>query len=433
MSVDNAVSTIKSNLDQGIFDWDVTHGELIENNQKVGDLSPKERNELISKLSDDDLKNWTQEIDGLNGPLTFSERQDLYNKLAEGLDGTQLTRLVKAFDGNPGGREALGTAVAEHASSEAKVAFIEATKGSINGDYKATAGRDGNAETVVISKVLGSLSNDPAAFDSAVKSLSDEQLKAVMTVGVGRLYVANPMGNTTGKTYFEPSAALGILDAAAKSSDPEVKGRVFEAATEQFNLLEGGLADKPFTDAVTKLINSDPNGLVNELQTRTDPTGKSLVAYTKEMLNSGKKEDLQNLLVRLQQGNNGQGNAFDNFSNVDIARNIGFFAGATAAAINSITDDAEGQADLLKNIFGTGFGAAGAVNPPAGIIASVGNGITAITVDGIIDGVKNKNTDLKQAMYELAIPRGPDGKINTDGTGYDAFNASFAAVAEVNR
>ena len=431
--VDNAVSKIKDNLYEGIFDWDVTHGELIDNNHKISDLTPQQRNEAISKLSDDELKHWTGEIDGWNGPLTASERQDLYNKLAEGLDGKQLTRLVKAFDGNPGGREALGDAVAMYASSDAKVAFIAATKGSINGDYKATQGRDGNAETVVLAKVLGSLSNDPTAFNNAVKSLSESQLKAVMTVGLGRNYVADYTGMRAGTTFFEPSATLGILDAATKSSDPEVKGRVFEAATEQFDLVDGSAVDGPLRDAMTKLVQSDPNGLVNELQTRTDPTGKSLVAYTQKMLEAGKKTELQNLLVQLQQGNDGKGNAYQNFSNPDVARNVGFFAGATAAAINNISDNAQARGDLLKNIFGTGFGAAGAYNFPVGVVASVGNGLTSVVIDDIVDGVKNGNKDLKQAMYELAIPRGPDGKINMAGTGYDAFNASFAAVAEVNR
>jgi hypothetical protein len=429
--VDNAVNTIKSNLDQGIFDWDVTHGELLDNNKKVIELTPEQRNELISKLSDDDLKNWTQEIDGLSGALTASERQELFNKLAEGVDGEQLTRLVKAFDGSPGGREALGTAVAQHGSSEAKVAFLEATKGSINGDYKATQGRDGNAEAVVAAKVLGSLGNDPGAFDKAVKSLNEAgKLEAVITVGLGRNHVA---AANTSRTYFEPSATVGILNAAAKSSDPEVKGLVFKAATEQFDIVEGSTADKPLTDALSKLVDSDPNGLVNELQSRSDITGKSLVAYTTEMLESGKEQDLRNQLVRLQQGNDGTGSAFENFSDPKTARNVGFFLGATAAGINDITDNAESQGDLLKNIFGAGFGAAGAVNPPAGAIASVGNGITAITIDNIVDGVKDGNKELKQALYELAIPRGPDNVINMQGTGYDAFNASFGAVAEVNR
>lgn len=431
--VSTATSTIQDNLDQGIFDWDVTHGELIENSEAVANLTPEQRNELLANLSDDDLKNWTQEIDGLNGALSASEREELFNNLVEGLDGEQLTRLVEAFDGSPGGRQALGNAVAAHASPEAKVAFIAATKDSINGDYSAMEGRDGNPETLVIAKVLASLSGDQAAFDNAIKSLSPDQLEDVLAVGLGRSYVADTTGYTAGSYFFEPSAALGIIQAAANSSDLQVKGQVFEAATQHFNTVEGLSPDASYTDAITGLVQSDPNGLVNELQSRTDLTGESLAAYAKEMINSGKQQDLQNLLVQMQQGNDGSGNAYENFSDPAFARNLGFFTGAIAAGINSITDDAQSQADLLKNIFGAGFGAAGAANPPAGVIASIGNGITSIAIDGIVDNLKEGNIDLKQAMYELAIPRGPDNKVNMEGTGYDAFNASYVAVAENNR
>ena len=138
------------------------------------------------------------------------------------------------------------------------------------------------------------------------------------------------------------------------------------------------------------------------------------------------------LLVVTRDDTHGTGNAFENFSDPAFARNLGFMTGAIAAAINSITGDAQAQADMLGNIFGVGFGLGGMANPPAGVIATVGNGITSAIISDIIDGVAEGNTDLKQAMYELAIPRGEEGEVNMAGTGYDAFNASFAAVAELH-
>src|SRR5690606_22836878 len=68
--ISNAVDTVKDRLDQGVFDWDVTHGDLTDISRTVAGLSPDERNELVSELSDYDLKNWTQEIDGLSGSLS---------------------------------------------------------------------------------------------------------------------------------------------------------------------------------------------------------------------------------------------------------------------------------------------------------------------------------------------------------------------------
>ena len=425
--VNGAVDTIRDRMSYGAFDWVVSDQDVRDSMAALADLSPSERNEAISQLDDTALERLTGNAEEMGA----SERQEVYNKLVEGLDGTQLGRLAQTFGGdNRIGRVDFANAVASHASTDAKVAFIAATKDSINGDYSATQGQDGNPETLAVAKVLASLSNDQAAFDSAVKSLSEGQLEDVIAVGLGRNYY--PTYNT-GSYSFDPSAALSIIDAATNSTDLQVKGAVFEAATKHFNTVDGLAPDNSYRDAITSLIESDPNGLVNELQSRTDLTGSSLVDYAKEMLESGKEQDLRNLLVQMQQGNDGKGNAFGNFSDPAFARNLGFLTGSIAAAINSITDDAESQADLLKNIFGTAFGAGGAANPAAGVIASVGNGITAVTIDGIVDGVKNGNKDLKQALYELAIPRGPDGSVNMTGTGYDAFNASYAAVAEVNR
>lgn len=428
--VNGAVDTIQDRMSYGAFDWVVSDQDVRDSMAALAELSPSERNQAISQLDDTALERLTGNAEEMDA----GERQDVYNKLVEGLDGTQLGRLAKTFGGSDRiGRVDFANAVASHASADAKVGFIAATKDSINGDYSATQGQDGNPETLAIAKVLASLSNDQAAFDSAVKSLSEGQLEDVIAVGLGRDFYPDFSGQTAGSYSFDPSAALGIIEAATNSADLQVKGAVFEAATKHFNTVDGQAPDNSYRDAITSLIKSDPNGLVNELQSRTDLTGSSLADYAKEMLESGKEQDLRNLLVQMQQGNDGTGNAFENFSDPAFARNLGFLTGSIAAAINSITDDAQSQGDLLKNIFGTAFGAGGAANPAAGVIASVGNGITSVTIDSIVDSVKDGNKDLKQALYELAIPRGQDGSVNMTGTGYDAFNASYAAVAEVNR
>ena len=430
--VNDAVNTIQDRMSYGAFDWVVSDQDVKDSMAALAELSPSERNEAISKLDDKALERLT----GNAEEMSANERQDVYNKLVEGLDGTQLSRLAETFGGdNRIGRVDFANAIASHASTDAKLAFIKATKDSINGDYSATQGQDGNPETLAIAKVLASLSNDQTAFDSAVKSLSEGQLEDVIAVGLGRNYYASASPYNAGSFSFDPSAALGIIDAASNSTDLQVKGAVFEAATKHFNTVDGLSPDNSYRDAITDLIKSDPNGLVNELQFRTDVAGSSLVAYAKEMLESGQEQGLRDLIVQMQQGNDGQGNAFENFSDPAFARNLGFLTGATAAAINSITQDAEAQANMLKNIFGTLLFAGGAANPGATVIASLGNGITAAMIDGAVDKVKNGDGSaetLKQALFDLAMPRDPEGNVNSEGTGYDAFVASYAAVAEVN-
>ena len=81
------VNTIRENLSESWTKWDVSEGDLLENNQVISDLDPAERNQVISELTDEDLSKWAGEINGLLGSLSESDRQALFNDLANGLDG----------------------------------------------------------------------------------------------------------------------------------------------------------------------------------------------------------------------------------------------------------------------------------------------------------------------------------------------------------
>ena len=180
--VSGAVDTIRDRMSYGVFDWVVSDQDVRDSMAALAELSPEERNEAISRLDDKALERLT----GNAEDMSASERQDVYNRLVEGLDGEQLSRLARTFGGNDRiGRVDFANAVASHASTEAKLAFIEATKDSIDGEYSAMQGQDGNPETLAIAKVLASLSGDQAAFDTAVKSLSESQLEDVIAVGLG--------------------------------------------------------------------------------------------------------------------------------------------------------------------------------------------------------------------------------------------------------
>lgn len=238
MSVDSAVSVAKDRLKQDWLDWDVTKGDLDAISREVAGLSPAERNQFVSKLSDDDIKNWTQEIDGVMGSLSAGERGTLFNQLAEGMDATQAARFVRAFDGSSGGRTALADAIASHGSSEAKAGFVDAVKGDINADYSATQGTWGNAETVAAGKVLASLSGDPQAFQQAVASLSPEQLQDVMKVGLGQRHIVDFSGYTAGTNQYDPATLTGILN-AAQGTDLSTRTAVFAATMPALREMQG--------------------------------------------------------------------------------------------------------------------------------------------------------------------------------------------------
>lgn len=451
--VDDAVSTIQDNLSEGWTDWDVSHGDLIENNNVLSGLSPGQRNEAIGQLSDGDLDKWADEINGTLGELSVSERQDLFNTLAEGLDGEQLARVTAAFEGHDGSIAELGRAIGERAPATVRVDYVErmaeqTTSGDkldIDAGFGYASSTRGDPEAVAVGEVLSSLSDDPASFDRAVAALGDDQLEAVLESAAGGSMTTVSGGHASSTSVdYDPGLLADIVNAAARSDDAATKARVFEGAAGQLQDIQdaGGLMTpyigqsedvSAVADAMGNLLDSDPNGIVTQLRTNNDPSGQAMVSYTAGLLASGQEDRVRDTIVRLQQGNDGGGNAYDAFKDPVVSRNLGYFTGATAASINNITSDREAQADMLKNIFGAGFGAAGAANPAAGVIASVGNGITAQTIDSIVDAVADGDKELKQALYELGIPRDASGAINDDGPGVDSYNAAFAAVAEANR
>lgn len=451
--VNDAVNTVRDNLSEGWTDWDVSHGDLLENNRVLAGLTPEQRNEAIAKLGDGDLDKWADEIHGTLGDLSASERQDLFNTLAEGLDGEQLARVTAAFEGHGGSIAELGQAIADRAPATVRVDYVERMAGqTTSGDqhdidvglgYSNSTRTD--PEAIAVGKVLASLSDDPASFDRAVAKLSDKQLDAVLESAAGSSMTTVSGGYSSSTSVdYDPALLAGIVNAAARSDDAATKARIFEGAADQLQDIQdaGGLFTpyvgqkddiSAVADAMGNLLDSDPNGIVTQLRTSNDPSGQAMVSYTAGLLASGQEDRVRDTIVRLQQGNDGAGNAYDAFKDPVVSRNLGYFTGATAAAINDVTSGREAEADMLKNIFGAGFGAAGAANPAAGVIASVGNGITAQAIDSIVDAVAEGDKELKQALYELGIPRDASGAINDEGAGVDSYNAAFAAVAEANR
>ncbi|MCD9032614.1 hypothetical protein LDO32_12845 [Luteimonas sp. Y-2-2-4F] len=290
MSVDSAVDLTKDRLSQGILDWDVSKSDLDDISEAVGQLSPSERNEFIGKLSDDDIKNWTQEIDGLMGSLSAGERADLFNQLAEGMDGTQAARFIGAFDGSAGGRQALAEAIASHGTSEAKLGLVDSLKDRIDGQYSATAGTWGNAETVAIGEVLASLADDPNAFQAAVAALSPQQLQDVMSVAMGRRHIVDFSGQTPGFNTYDTGALTGILN-AAQGTDLKTREAVFAAAMPQLEAMQGdtggrmggaGASIDAVADAMGNVLNAEEAQNAGLVDVPEAPKGVDMEANVQE-------------------------------------------------------------------------------------------------------------------------------------------------------
>lgn len=465
-TVNEAIDTIKDHLSQGFTDWDVTHGDLVGINDALKEFEGEQLNQVLAGLSDDDLKNWSQEIYGTNGSLSTSERQDLFNNLAKNdLSPEQMIRIIDALqsEGNSDGVRELGAAVAAHSTDAQKTAFIEAmsartTSGDNSYDPDPTHRNDvtdtlhADADAQAVAEVLASMTG--TAFDQAVGKLNNQQLDAVMQAGIYQAETSTRNGNITN---FDSSVATRLVNAAATSNDPAVKARVFDSAAEKLELIQkggdngavpGGIgvdsrhegARVGLADAMHGLLKTDPNGIVTELRVGTpgQASGQALQTLNRELLDAGKEDQIRELIIQLQQGNDGTGNAYQTVaSNHDVARNIGYFTGTAVNALSDLNIERKEAADSLKAIFGVGYGAAGAANPTAGVIASVGNGLTAEAIDEIIGdfetGDGDTTQDLAQAFYELSLPRDPQGRIDDsrDSTIQD-LKTEFASVTGVD-
>lgn len=270
--------------------------------RELKDLSKDERNAAIGQISDTDLRALADDVNasGLCGAsgLSADERRDLFNTLAQGLDGQQLGRMAQAFDSRQD-VIAIGQAVARHADAETKLAFIEEmAPRTANGDSHtqaylgAVSTETGDKEAEAILDVLNSLGGDAASFNQAIQKMDDKTLQAVVDAGLNKTTttVIDPGAATTSVSY-DPQQLEKLLEVAKGSADPAVKARVFAAASEGLDQVRAATgfpvfsvgADKvaqSLQGKLTRLMQTDASGITKQLN-----AAKGINASTQEWLN----------------------------------------------------------------------------------------------------------------------------------------------------
>lgn len=436
--VDAAVSSIKDSLSQGILDWDVTHGDLDNIKNQFNDLNPSETNAAFDDLSADDLKNWNQELNGLSGGYDKDERQQVFNDLAAKLNGGNAARMFGAME-NELDKQAFAHSVGQNAAPQAKTDFINAQLGSVETDKNAA---------LAVAEVIGGMKNNPAELQGVLSQMSPAQLTAVMKSASVETTTYSPDGVPV--TSFDPAPLAAMIDAAAGISNPEMKADVFQNGALEMKRIgdAGGIFNPTFgnetegvRDALTNLLNSDTTGVTTALEANYRD-GNGLTAYVKEMLDSDQAPAIGQLIAKLAKGNSLTENPMTRFNAESIgsdgkpfkqnAQVLGFFSGAVLAAAKQITTDEKAQGDILKNVFGTIAGAAGAANPAAGVASSILNGLTSATVDAVGDQVSNHTLSLAEGLAKLSFPQDPaTGKPYNGGTEAD-YDSAVGRVLDHN-
>ncbi len=445
MDVGTSVDTIRDNLKDGLWDG-VTPDELRENTETLEGLSSEDTNEAISQLSDDDLGKWADEIyDGKtlgifgSGGLSVDDRSQLYTNLSKDLNPPQLERFYQALGDESRQNHFIDT-VATHASNNTKTGLIERladqttdgtarTDAFLGGASSALWDQDASA----VSNLLGSLTS-ATAIDSAISSLDNKQLEAVLEAGTRPSMTTVAAGYSASTSHSNDTAGItAVIDTVANSRNVDIKARVFELAARQIDDIRSTdhiLAPNPsaddrageVADALTNLLASDTVGIVTSLEKGTgiltSRTGNGLSSYTEELIRQGDLDTVRETVAKLQSGNDLNADpaeflassTFDEYGNRDFqnASNLGFFVGSVREGIAAIQSDAKDQADTLNTIFGVAFGLVGLGVPSGQYIGKaaliVAKPLSAEIVKNVTGDLASGDLQLGDAIEQLALP-----------------------------
>ncbi|HWT51620.1 MAG TPA: hypothetical protein VN113_05510, partial [Caulobacter sp.] len=249
----DAVKTVHKAMASGFFN-PITNGDVKNAVSALKGLDATNAKAAISELAKDGgLDKLASEINdgksfGLGG-LSADEKRDFFTEMAKDLGGTELKSLSDAFakaGGDYHGKadvEALGKAIATHATPDAKLDYVKAQAGStldhvadttspftLGGSIRVTS--HGDAEAAAVGQVLASLKGNPTVAEQAFKALSPDQLNGVLSASIHR----EEMDTTTvsmggaahsNSTSLDTSTYKAILEAGAQSIDADFKTKLF--------------------------------------------------------------------------------------------------------------------------------------------------------------------------------------------------------------
>lgn len=460
-TVDTALSAVRDRLDEDGFFGDVTHGDLNDINDILRKLTPDERNQVISRLSESEINTWTDEIDnggglvwtGLTEGLSGDERKNLHQLLAQSLDAQQLKRVYNAYDDRDQKLE-LASAVAQNSTASTKANFVN----ELAADTTDKSGREidgfivyssssGDTEARAVAEVLGSLDGNNLALHNAYAALDDRQLNAVFEAAAQHQMHTSVFGGQPTYSY-DVKPLTKLVDVAAAASDGVLKARVFEFAGRHLGTISGAssishmiLAPTPnarkeadaLAASMSHLYRTDVNGITDALE-RDYQAGKGMAPFLEHLIESGDagKAQIKGYIGQLACGYDGKGDAFARFTSPvsqdgDIyyphAENLGYFAGSLHVAIEGITKNNKEQADLIKDIFGA---VAGKI-PTPGVNDAVGL-LGKKSIDAVVDHLKKGDVELFEALVELTIPNDPRTGRVYDGPAENSYNEAWFSV-----
>jgi hypothetical protein len=385
----SAYNDIQARLHEGFF-HDVNEADLNAVRSRLSGLNATDTDAVIDAMADHGLldrlaaESNDGEFAGLGQDgFSVDERQSLFADLAQKLDGDSLATVSNAFAKAETGEDdfrvvtEFADAVATHASSPAKVDYIEALadetggKGIDSGVLTRTSHKV-DSEAGAIATVLGSLRGSYA--EQGFGALEPSQLQAVLATGIDQRTTISSLGGATSiSTSFDSARFEGVMRAAASMGDADLKAQVFAAGAEPLRtvrdaqtILTPSFGDdeamQGMASAMGAMLDSDTTGVMRELSVNTATMdGSALATYAQVMIASGQTEKLADHMARLQFGNGLNENAVDRLD-IAVPRGaqqarenagaLGYFVGAVYKGAEAHSADVKEQQEIVTNLLG---------------------------------------------------------------------------------
>jgi hypothetical protein len=432
--VQAAVNKINSALSEGVTDWDVGHGDLMDARNALNGLTPQQVNQVFSKLSSETLRNWNSEMNGMRGGLSANEKRDQLNFLAQNLAPDQLARVAQNFRAHAD-RVQFADAVGTFRDANTVGAFAsKVLNNPAQGDNLF-----GSSNAHLAATAIGRMDSS-AKLNTALNSLTADQ-RAQMLNGS----VWSPKG-------VESTAFNRLTDTIVRHGSLAQRTEAFTTIAQHNAKFRDDLGSMPFSSqnfpvlntpyaAMTKLFNTDPRGMT-QLMSSQQPGMQPLTNFLEVATIKGDFKEIGQWSAQIRNGEQIPGSNqsayarfnhdFDRSANGEDYRNAalsGAFTGSAMAAAINVNLDAGKRRDLAMSLVTGGISTAAAALPVGGQIAvGAGSTIGQPIVKSLLEGAGKDKEDFFNAIGAAGIPRNGDTLPPIGSGGRVAFNASVSEV-----
>lgn len=356
---------------------DMSEEDLMDCVDILKELSPEERNEVISKLSDAELDKLTDKVTSLRNE---DDRREVLDTLIEGLDGKQLARVVYAKGYKDEGispqnenavryDKELFSAIARKADPKSQIDLIKEVKKNAGDKYTAR---------LIASIVIGFHSNETHKGSNgdliaeAMKELDQEQITDMMSVLIDSSYYDDRQNEIFNSHYM-----IEFLKGINSTNDIDLKAKVFNGASIALNKYviltdpvqwDGKTGEIKIFEELNRLLDSGGDAIIFKI-VENDAKAEGFAAFAQSAIKNDRYDTIANVIKKCE----------------DKPYQLGYYTKATAMAFNNQISDEGKRVDKVVALLGS-MGAMVGGPKKLGVIETFG-----LALGG--DAVKNQISD----------------------------------------